>query len=410
MVTVSLQEKNGVYQAVLNYRDENNKRKQKWKSTGLTVKGNKKLAMQKAEEIKTDFEKSLISNNDDNEIGNMLFADYMLYWLKITKSSIEETTYTSYYQTIHRRTYPYFSSKRIKLVDIQPIHIQEFYNSMYMQGLKGHTVLHYHANIRTALEYAYQMGYILNNPADRVKRPKKDLFIGDFYNEQEMYILFEKSKGDPLEIPIMLSAFYGLRRSEVLGIKWNAIDFANNSISIKHTVNEIRENGKVKIIMKDRTKNKSSYRTLPLVDEIIVALKELKSEQESNKKLFGNSYNKKHEDYVCVDKMGSIIKPGYVSQHFPFLLSKKNLRHIRFHDLRHSCASLLLAKKVSMSQIQEWLGHSNYSTTANIYAHLDTNSKQKSAKALVNIFKNTAKKENEEINSSSSNKLINVIN
>jgi len=282
---------------------------------------------------------------------------------------------------------------------------------MFGQGLKGNTVVHYHANIRTALEYAYQMGYIQNNPADKVKRPKIELFIGSFYNEQEMSVLFKKAKDDLLKVPIMLAAFYGLRRSEVLGVKWSAIDFDNNTITIKHTVNEIREDGKLKIITKDRTKNKASYRTLPLVEEIVLDLKEWKIQQESNKKLFGKSYNTKYKDYVCVDKMGSIIKPGYVTQHFSILLENKGLRHIRFHDLRHSCASLLLARGVSMKEIQEWLGHSNYSTTANIYAHLDTNSKQNSANALTNIFrvKENTKKENEESDSSSSNNLIRAV-
>lgn len=181
--------------------------------------------------------------------------------------------------------------------------------------------------------------------------------------------------------------FIGLRRSEVLGIKWSAIDFENNTITIRHTVNEVRVDGKYKIITKDRTKNKSSYRTLPLVEEIKKALNDLKTEQENNMQICRKSYNTEYKEYVCLDRMGDIIKPGYVTQHFSILLKTKRLRHIRFHDLRHSCASLLLARGISMKEIQEWLGHSNFSTTANTYAHLDTKSKQNSANALTNILK-----------------------
>jgi len=112
MITVSLQERNGIYQAVLNYRDENNKRKQKWQSTGLTIRGNKKLAMQKAEEMRVDFEKELSNKDNNNEIGNMLFADFMLFWLKAIKNSIEKTTYTSYSQMINSRTYNFFILKK----------------------------------------------------------------------------------------------------------------------------------------------------------------------------------------------------------------------------------------------------------------------------------------------------------
>ena len=98
----------------------------------------------------------------------------------------------------------------------------------------------------------------------------------------------------------------------------------------------------------------------------------------------GRCYNRNYLDYICVDEMGTLLSPNYVSSAFSKLLEKHGLRHIRFHDLRHSCASLLLANGVPMKQIQEWLGHSDFSTTANIYAHLDYSSKLSSAEAMVN--------------------------
>ena len=112
-------------------------------------------------------------------------------------------------------------------------------------------------------------------------------------------------------------------------------------------------------------------------------LLEAKKQQEENRKLCGRSYNKEYLGYVCVDVIGNLIKPNYVSSTFGKLLAKNNLRHIRFHDLRHTCASLLLANGVPMEQVKEWLGHSDFSTTANIYAHLDYTSKLSSAKAMV---------------------------
>ena len=133
-------------------------------------------------------------------------------------------------------------------------------------------------------------------------------------------------------------------------------------------------------------------------------LLDAKEKQQSFKKAFGNSYSKKYLNYVFVKPDGNIVRPDYVTQHFSILLDKNNMRHIRFHDLRHSCASLLLAKNIPMKSIQEWLGHSNFSTTANLYAHLDSNSKKISASVLEDTFKLTdKKKENEENNSSSSN-------
>lgn len=124
-------------------------------------------------------------------------------------------------------------------------------------------------------------------------------------------------------------------------------------------------------------------RTLPLVPDFREKLLVVKDEQEGNCLLCGRSYNKEFLGYLCVDEMGNLIKPGYVTTAFPLLLERNGLRKIRYHDLHHSCASLLLANGVSMKQIQEWLGHSDFSTTANIYAHLDYSSKLSSAEAMV---------------------------
>ena len=171
----------------------------------------------------------------------------------------------------------------------------------------------------------------------------------------------------PKRLVILIASFYGLRRSEVLGLKWSAFDFTNNTITIKHKV--------IEAIVDDK-------RTLPLIQEIKDALLEHKKKIENNKKVCGNSYMKEHKDYIFVDSVGKIFRPEYITDHFSLLLKKQNLRYIRFHDLRHSCASLLLAKNVPMKAIQEWLGHSTYSTTANLYTHLESNTKNISANVL----------------------------
>ena len=408
MVTVSLQEKNGFYHAVVNYKDNNGKRKQKWFSTKLKVRGNKKLAQAKAEEIRQEFENELNSTQKRRNTivkTDVLFLDFLNDWLKIVKKTIEPSTYNSYEQIVNDRITKYFTKNKIKLVDIQAIDIQEYYNTLFSDGLSANTVIHHHAIIRKALDYAYKMDIIQNNPADKVQRPKKEQYIGSFYNENELNELFEKSKDDPLNLMIRVASYYGLRRSEVLGLKWDAFDFDNKTITIKHTVTIGKIDGKRQIYSKDRTKNKSSYRTLPLIDDIADRLLELKEQQEYFKKAFGKSYYKKDKEYVFVKPDGKLTRPDYVSEHFKNLLKKLGLRHIRFHDLRHSCASLLLAKGIPMKAIQEWLGHSNFSTTANIYAHLDSNSKQLSAQAITSAFE--AKKEIEECDSStSSNKLV----
>lgn len=411
MVTVSLQEKNGFYHAVVNYKDDNGKRKQKWFSTKLKVRGNKKQAQAKAEEIRQEFENELnsLKNRKNNTVKtDILFLDFLNEWLKVIKKTIEPSTYNSYEQIVNDRITKYFTKNKIKLVEIQALDIQEYYNNLFSDGLSANTVIHHHAVIRKALDYAYKMDIIPNNPADKVQRPKKEQYIGSFYNENELNELFEKSKDDPLNLMIRVASYYGLRRSEVLGLKWDAFDFDNKTITIKHTVTIGRIDGKRQVYSKDRTKNKSSYRTLPLIDDIADRLLEFKEQQKYFKKAFGKSYYKKDKDYVFVKPDGKLTRPDYVTEHFKILLNKLGLRHIRFHDLRHSCASLLLAKGIPMKAIQEWLGHSNFSTTANIYAHLDSNSKQLSAQVITRAFE--TKKEIEESNSSTSYEKLALVN
>ena len=183
-----------------------------------------------------------------------------------------------------------------------------------------------------------------------------------------------------------------MRRSEIIGLKWSAIDFVNKVINVNHVIVNISENGKQTMVGRDGTKTKKSQRTLPLLEDVEEILSGLKNRQEENKLLFKNSYNKKYSDYVCVDDMGMLLNPDYVSHKFTKVLKANGLRVIRFHDLRHSCASLLLANGISMKQIQVWLGHSNYNTTANIYAHLDTSSMNESANAIANALSAPIKK------------------
>ena len=265
--------------------------------------------------------------------------------------------------------------------------IQDYYTyEMRERGVSANTVIHRHANIHKALKYAVKIGLINSNPSDRIERPKKEKFVGSIYNQEELEQLFEVVKGDPIELAVILGAFYGLRRSEVVGLKWNAIDFKQKTITIRHTVTQVTLDGKSQIIQKDRTKTKSSYRSLPLIPPFEELLYRLKAQQEMNRKMCGKGYCNDFREYIYVNEIGELIKPGYITQHFPLVLKKNGLRKIRFHDLRHSCASLLYANGVSLKEIQEWLGHSDISTTSNIYTHLDFSSKIASANAIISVF------------------------
>ena len=394
MVTGHLREKNGYYHIVLNYVDGHGKRRTPSKSTGLPVKGNKKRAekmlMDARAAQEAELEAKATEQNAESTSASLIpFTEFLLDWLEMTKKNVEETTYGAYAMGIKNKIIPYFEEHHpgLALCEVTPKHIQDYYTyELTVRGVSANTVIHRHANIRKALQYAFKLGLIDSNPADRIERPKKEKFVGSVYEEDELNRLFEIVKGDPIELGVILGAFYGLRRSEAVGLKWDAIDFKKKTITIRHTVTQATIDGKSKIIQKDRTKTKSSYRSLPLVPPFEELLHRLKAQQELNQKLCGRSYCKKYTGYIYVNEIGELVKPGYITQHFPLVLQKNGLRKIRFHDLRHSCASLLYANGVSLKEIQEWLGHSDISTTSNIYTHLNFASKVASANAILGVY------------------------
>lgn len=376
MIAGHLQEKKGLYYMVLSYKDKSGKRVSKWLPTGLPVKGNKKRAEDMLMAARTEFVAGEAAIDRD-----MPFSSYLVQWMEIARSTLKPNTAAGYASMIQNPIAPYFQQRGITLGGLQAVDIQMFYTSQ-LKRVSANTVIHYHAIIHRALKYAVKTDLIDVNPADKVERPRKDRFTASFYDGNEVNRLFQVARGTPLELPVMLAAFYGLRRSEVVGLKWDAIDFENKTIAIRHTVTACTEKGRRIEVAADTTKTASSRRTLPLVPAFQTKLAALKEQQEKNRILCGRSYCTDYLGYVLVDAMGNRLKLSYISTAFPVLLKRNGLRPIRFHDLRHSCASLLLKNGVPMKQIQEWLGHSDFSTTANIYAHLDAGSKLTSAQAM----------------------------
>ena len=378
MVAGHLTLKNGRYYAVLNYRNAGGQRKTKWISLGLPEKGSKRKAEAELARLRAEFE-------PPKEVGDlssdMLFTDYLLEWLEIAKGRLAVATYSSYAAMIKRPVGPYFRQRNLTLRELEARHLQMFYSEM-LRKVKPNTVIHYHAIIHSALKYAVKTDMLVQNVADKVDRPKKNSFQPVFLSAEEMQKMFEALRGTKLELPVLVAAFYGFRRGEVLGLKWDAIDFERGTISVIRTVTTITLDGKQTEIEQQSAKTKSSLRTLPLIGSFREYFLQVKEAQELNKQICGNCYNHEYDGFVFVDELGERMRSNYLTSAFPKFLESHGLRRMRFHDLRHSCASLLLANGVPLKHIQEWLGHSDFTTTANIYAHLDYKSKITSAQAM----------------------------
>ena len=420
-----VREKSGLYYAVMVYKNVKGERKEKWFPTQLPVKGNKNKAEAISRKILKEFqipredlcyhkvqddmvideaqpiepqilssvlEKITLAELSVEQVSNLLFADYLKMYLPLTKKRkkrIQDTTYAGYCENIKFPIEPYFRKTKIRLKDLTAQDIQDFY-SIQLDRVKANTVIHYHAIIRLALCYARKMGYIKENPIDQVEKPEKNYFVGNFYTPVEVNEIIALTKNTKLEVAVLFACFYGLRRSECVGLKWSAFDFENNTFKVNHTVVPTIIDGKKVLVKKDATKTVASMRIMPLSLELKERLLEIKQLQDESKKNLKRRYNNEWMEYVMVDEKGDLINPDYITYAFHKLLLKNQMRLIRFHDLRHTCASLLLNKGkglVTMKDIQEWLGHSDYKTTANTYAHLDLSSKNTSLETLSSVIK-----------------------
>lgn len=365
-MTGNLQVKGDKYYAVLNFKNQNGKRVQKWISLNLTVKGNKRRAEAMLHDLIIEYQ-----GIESIEPMNMLLSKHIEKWIENDKIRIEVTTYDQYVNILRKHIAPYFDARRITLSKVTAGDLEDYYNTKIAEGLSPNSVIKHHAIIRSALQWAVKHRYIRENVADLAAKPEHQKYHGAApYSVEEVAQLLNLTQNEPIAVPIFLASFYGLRRSEILGLRWSAIDFKTGWLHINTTV--VREkSGKqiITVVRNDTTKTTSSKRDLPLCQYTYQYLWELRQKQLAQMTLCGSEYNTEYLDFVCVDTLGKLLQPDYVSQKFQKLLVKYNLRKIRFHDLRHSCATIMLYLGYTLKDIQTWLGHSNYSFTADTYIH-----------------------------------------
>lgn len=362
----SLQIKNDKFYIVSSYKDLEGNRKTKWIATHLPVKGNKKAAQDLLDKWRLEH------SGCDMAYSNLLFADYLDSWIKDMSINIQPSTLRGYKSNLKNHILPYFRSAGIKLVDLKIRDLERFYNylSSEEKSLSPQSVRHCHRIISKSLNDAIRLEIITSNPATLARLPKMNRFVGSFLNMAQIQELVTLFKGSTVEPVVKFICTYGLRRSEALGLCWDKVDFDNNQFTICRAM--IQGDGENYI--KDCTKNDSSYRTLPMTADMREMLLELKAKRSENQKLFGASYVNNILVFTFPD--GYPITPNYLTRTFHDTVEKSDLPKIRLHDLRHSVASNLLAKGISLVDTQLWLGHSQPSTTLNYYAHTDSSSKK----------------------------------
>ncbi|MBS6251768.1 MAG: site-specific integrase [Clostridium sp.] len=414
-ITYSLQEKDNIYQCVIKYQKDG-VWDSLWASTGLKKeRGNIRQAKKEAEEIANIFKETIKDNKSKNEekeisISNFQtlaelnttnynpqkttksdwdFYDYMEYWLyKIIKKSVEQDTFNGYGRNVTKRMKDYFTQKknRRKVKELTADDLDDFYEYLREQGLKNSSIEHYNDNISGAFKVLLKKKLVRYNPTDMINPIVVEVVEVSTYTETEINELFDILKGDIIELPTLFGGYYGLRRSEIIGLRKEAFDFENNNFVINHVA--IQNDGKKhqeKVYFKDKTKSKKGCRVLPLLPIIKENVLKKLEQIEENKKIFGNSYNYKYDGYICVQDNGDLIQPGFFTKRFAKIIKRNNLRKITPHGLRHSIATLLHLKGVDIRDLQDWLGHESVTST-NRYTRSDYKKQVATGGTVLQIF------------------------
>lgn len=368
IVAGHLEEKGGKYYAVISYKGDDGKRVRKWIGTGLPVKGNKRRAEQKLSEIRRNF---VIPSYTQGLSSDMPYVEFYEKYLDKMEMKLAPTSIEIRRRIFEKNIKPYFSAENYSLIEIKRQYLQDFFDAFSCKFTQD-TLTFLKGNIHASFEYAVKNDLIDVNPCQRIKiKSLKKSRERAYYNKDELNNLLRLVSGKRIETPVILAGCLGLRRAEVLGLKWDAIDFDKKTIRIVNGVAQYYDKDmKIHLDKNYRLKTSSSFRVLPVSKEIESYLINLKKRQTENRRICGKSYNEDYLDYLCVDNMGNLITPRQLSSNFSYFIKSHHLPHISFHGLRHSYASILLNDHVDLKIIQVLLGHADISTTANIYSHV----------------------------------------
>ena len=281
--TGNLRVKRGIWQMVFEYQDDTGKRQQKSESTGLPEKGNKRRAQQMLDKRLDELSQQRTAAL---EAKNVLFLPFINSWLDdVMAYKIRPNTLSQYKLIYNGYFVKYKPFHGVKLQAVTPALLQSFYNSELNAGLSPNTVRKHHTNIHKCLDYAVRLGLIPSNPSVQTDLPSKQKYTGaKAFTPEQTKDLLRMFQGDPLEVPVYITATYGLRRSEVCGLRWDAVDFDAGTIHVRHTA--VVDNGN--IIYANNTKTATSNRLLPLTQSMRSYLLEVKKRQEEDKELLGS--------------------------------------------------------------------------------------------------------------------------
>lgn len=306
------------------------------------------------------------------EPTRLTVVDYMTQWLTHAKTTVELHTWVSYEQVVRIHIVPALG--HVPVAQLQPLQIQGLYQDRLDAGRSPRTVRRIHEVLHNALAQAVEWQLIAQNPASRVKPPRAGKREMQFLTFDQAQQLLRALDGHPLESLHLAAIMTGMREGELLGLRWSDIDWSRQTLTVAQTVWIHQKQP----IFKPYPKNRKP-RTLPLATAVLAKLKTHRVEQ-AKQILAATEY----EDHglVWARKNGQPLRHEYVLRNLHRALRQTGLPEIRYHDLRHSAASLLLALGVPLKEVSETLGHSSVEITADLYGHLLPDAQRQSVQKL----------------------------
>ncbi len=383
-ITATLRTKNERYYAVFYCKGKDGTPKEIWRALELEDKpGNKRKAQNKMEEMKYQFRGIL-----DVPGYEVSFADYVRKYKKKKEGEVEESTYYGLSLAVERKILPYFEPMNLSLSEVTPQHIHHFYEHLYKNGRsdgQGGLSISSIKKIKCDLNEMFKMAIveelIETNPAESVKLPAKDnpRKPHTVLNQESANRLLGYVIDDELMYPLLLMTLrYGLRRSEVIGLKWSAVDFEKKLLRIESVITNEKNPEK------NRTKTETSKATFPLLPDVRAALLMRKQAQDRQRELLGEAYVE--TDYIFTYDNGNFLKGNYITRKFQRMISQIGLPDMRFHDLRHSTACILFSNGMGIKELQRWMRHGKIEMTADVYLHISKERERELANGLQNML------------------------
>lgn len=364
------------------------------------ITGKKKQAIKRGFLRKSDAEAFLLDINKKQSEGKFLnqkpitIAEYLLQWLNdYVKINVRASSYVGYERIIKNHLIPYIGNTLLK--NLTAMQIDNLYAELLQNGrsdgkggLSQKSVQYTHRVLNESLEHAVKKQLIYFNPMKGITNtPKPKKFQATIYTAKELLYLLNVAKDTPYELPIALAGICGLRRGECLGLKISDIDFSTKTIKISRQLILLR-----KQIVESEPKSTDSNRVIAVPDMVMEIIQKQIRVNNHYKQLLQNEYFDK--GYLICHNNGAPIRPDYLTKNFANFIQSKGLKKIRFHDLRHTCASLMLKSGVAMKTASEILGHSSISITADLYTHVLQDTKQVAANQIEQLLINEKDSEN----------------